>query len=594
MTADIGQGRGDLRAALAAGCACTAAWAEVLDRINVFPVPDGDTGRNLVLSLSPLRDLVASDTAIAERLLLSARGNSGNIVCAFVRALLGASADESLPARCVLGAVSARRAVANPQPGTMLTVLDALAGVLASGLAAATVSGLLASLARVVQDTPSAQESLRSAGVVDSGALGMLVFLDGMLRTYYGLPEDAGALAVTFRSLVCFERLAAAGHAQPAHASQDASQHASDDGFCVDAILRIPVGHPPPDEALAGIGSEVVALREGNLWKIHLHAHDAEKARVALGGLGDVVGWSWDDLGEQMSANLAVANEGDVHIVTDGAASLSRREAEALGVTLLDSHIDFGDRSLPETRLDPDDVYRAMRRGVRVTTAQASSYERHVHYERLAAQWKNVLYLCVGSVYTGNHAVASAWRASHALGERMTVLDSGAASGRLAVVVRAMTLAARGGTDVRTLVAFATSAFQRAEEYIFPERLEYLARGGRLSKTSAWFGDAIGLAPVVSPMPDGARKVAMLRTPEYRVVFACERAAHAFSAASRRGYLLAEYTDNRAWVEGTLLPRLRQAAPEAEIALGPLSLTTGAHTGPGTWAVAMLPDLPDS
>jgi DegV family protein with EDD domain len=592
MAVDGGQGRGNLRAALAAGCACTAAWAEVLDRINVFPVPDGDTGRNLVLSLSPLRDQAASDNAIAERLLLSARGNSGNIACAFVRALFGASADESLPARCVLGAVSARRAVANPQPGTMLTVLDALAGALASGLAAATVPGLLASLARVVQDTPSAQESLRSAGVVDSGALGMLVFLDGMLRTYYGLPEDAGALAVSFRSLVRFQRPAAVGHAQPTH--QHASQHASDDGFCVDAILRIPPGHLPPDEALAGIGSEVVALREGELWKIHLHARDAEEARVALGGLGEVVGWSWDDLGEQMSASLAVANEGDVHIVTDGAASLSRREAEALGVTLLDSHIDFGDRSLPETRLDPDDVYRAMRRGVRVTTAQASSYERHMHYERLAAQWKNVLYLCVGSVYTGNHAVASAWRAAHASGEGMTVLDSGAASGRLAVVVRAMALAARGGTESRALASMATSALHRAEEYIFPECLEYLARGGRLSKTSAWFGDAIGLAPVVSPMPDGARKVAMLRKPEYRVAFACERVAHALSAGSRRGYLLAEYTDNRAWVEGILLPRLRQAAPEAEIALGPLSLTTGAHTGPGTWAVALLPDLLDS
>ncbi len=174
----------------------------------------------------------------------------------------------------------------------------------------------------------------------------------------------------------------------------------------------------------------------------------------------------------------------------------------------------------------------------------------------------------------------------------MTVLDSGTASGRLAVVVRATALRARGGTGGSELVAFAAAALPRAEEYIFPERLEYLARGGRLSKTSAWFGDAFGLAPVVSPMPDGARKVAMLRKPEDRVVFACEQAARVFAAGSRRGYVLAQYTDNRAWVEGSLLPRLRQAAPAAEIVAGPLSLTTGAHTGPGTWAVAMLPDPP--
>jgi DegV family protein with EDD domain len=581
MTAEGGQDSGTLRLALAAGCACTAAWAEVLDRINVFPVPDGDTGRNLVLSLSPLRDPAAADATVAERLLLSARGNSGNIACAFVRALLDGAAGESLAARCVRGAAQARTAVAVPQPGTMLTVLDALAATTEAGLAAESVPGLLARLTQVVRETTAAQESLRQSNVVDSGALGILVFLDGMLRTYHGLDESAGALAESFRSLVRFDR-PALGHAP----------HAADEGFCVDAVLRVTAGRRPPDEALAGIGREVVALRQGELWKVHLHARDVEVARAALGELGEIVGWSWDDLGEQMSASPAASNESDVHIVTDGAASLSRRAAEALGVTLLDSHIDFGDRSLPETRLDPEDVYRAMRRGVRVTTAQASTYERHMHYQRLAAQWKNVLYLCVGSVYTGNHAVASAWRALHATGERMTVVDSGAASGRLAVVVRAVALAARCGGAIATLAAFASAALQRAEEYIFPERLEYLARGGRLSKTSAWFGDAIGLAPVVSPMPDGARKIAMLRKPEDRVSFACERAARAFASGSHRGYLLAEYTDNRAWAEATLLPRLRQAAPEAEIAVGPLSLTTGAHTGPGTWAIAMLPDPP--
>jgi DegV family protein with EDD domain len=577
MTADVSV-TGDLRRALADGCAAVGAWAEVLDRINVFPVPDGDTGRNLVLSLAPLRDVGASEHAIAERLLLSARGNSGNIACAFVRALLDGAAGASLAARCVVGAASARKAVAVPQPGTMLTVLDALAEAARAGLAAKDVPSLLGRLSTVVRETTGQLESLRKAAVVDSGALGMLVFLDGALRGYHGLPEVGASLAATFRSLVRFDRSRAAGH----------EEH----GFCVDAVLRVPAGGRPPDEQLARIGSEVVALREGPLWKIHLHAGDAQAARAALGEVGEVLAWSWDDLHEQMSTSPPVAAEGEVHIVTDGAASLARSAAEALGVSLLDSLVNFGGRSLPETRLDPDDVYRAMRRGVRVSTAQASTHERHMCYGRLVAQWQHVLYLCVGSVYTGNYAVATAWRASHRSGERLIVLDSGAASGRLAVAVRATAIAARSGVDVGDLAAFATAALSRAEEYIFPDRLEYLARGGRLSKAGAWFGDALGLAPVVSPFPDGARKVALLRKPEDRLSFAGQQVKRAFATGSRRGYLLAEYTDNRAWVEGILLPRLRAAAPEAELAAGPLSLTTGAHTGPGTWAVAMLPDSP--
>ena len=564
---------GDLRTALRAGYACTVAWAELLDRINVFPVADGDTGRNMVVSLAPLRDRVANDATVAERLLLSARGNSGNIACAFVRALLVGTPAESLAQACVRGDALARQAVAVPQPGTMLTVLDALADEAKTGLAGHQVDRLLARLAQIVSETTSAQESLRQANVVDSGALAMLVFLDGMLRVYFGLSQAQDALAGRFRSLVLFERCAATVKA--------------DVGFCVDAVVR---GQRPSDAALSCIGSEVVVLDNGDLWKIHLHASDVAVARAALGKLGEIVRWSWDDLYEQMSIRPARASSDDVHIMTDGAASLSRREAEALGITLLDSHINLGDVSLPETRLAPEDLYRAMRRGVRVSTSQASTYERHKHYERVVSQWQSALYLCVGSVYTGNHAVALDWRSSHPAGARMTLLDSGAASGRLAVVVRATALAARGGKPVGALADFARAALAHAEEYIFLERLEYLARGGRMSKTGAFFGDALHLAPVVSPMPDGARRMALLRKQEDRIVFACDCAARALGAAGRKGYLLAEYTDNRAWLVEQVLPRLRAAAPGAEIAVGALSLTTGAHTGPGTWAIAMLPE----
>lgn len=570
--------RGDVRAALASGAASVGAWAEVLDRINVFPVADGDTGRNLVISLAPLRDSSVAVAALTEGLLLAARGNSGNIACAFVRSLVDGPADEPLASRCVRGAARARQAVANPQPGTMLTVLDALVAGEGAGISPEGADVLLSGLVQVVRDTVSAQESLRRSNVVDSGALGMLVFLDGLLRTYFGLGPGRDDLGTAFQALVRFRRVL--------------DGPATENGFCVDAVLRLGQGGhgAPGDEALARIGHEVIALREGDLWKIHLHADDVDAARKSLGELGEVVRWSWDDLQEQIAQSPAVAQPGEVHVVTDGASSLSRREAEALGITLLDSHIDFGDRSLPETRVDPADLYATMRRGVRVSTSQASIFERERHYQRLTSQWPAVLYLCVGSAYTGNHAVAVAWQNAHPAVGRMTVLDSGAASGRLAVVVRATALAAHEGRSLDELVGFAKSALARAEEYIFVERLEYLARGGRLSKAGAWFGDALHLAPVISPFPDGARKVALLRKPEDKVVYACQRAKQALAPSGGAGYLLVQFTDNRAWLEKNVVPRLRAAAPQAELALGPLSLTAGTHTGPGTWAIALLAD----
>jgi hypothetical protein len=144
---------------------------------------------------------------------------------------------------------------------------------------------------------------------------------------------------------------------------------------------------------------------------------------------------------------------------------------------------------------------------------------------------------------------------------------------------------------MEALRARALADLTRAEEYIFPERLAYLARGGRLAKASAWFGDALHLAPVVSPMPEGARKVALLRSLLDKLAFACERSQQALLPSRGRGYVLLQFTDNRAWVESTLLPRICAAVPDAQVAIGPLSLTTGTHTGPGTWAVAILPEL---
>ena len=223
----------------------------------------------------------------------------------------------------------------------MLTVLDALADEARTGLAGQEVDRLSGAPAQIVSETTAAQESLRRANVVDSGALGMLVFLDGMLRVYFGLGQAQDALAGRFRSLVRFDR---AGCARREPKSGSASTRSC---AC-----------PRPSDA------DACPASAARWWSCARRAVEDPPARAPTwrwrgprwAGWAKSSRWSWDDLHEQMSTRPAVANSDDVHIVTDGAASLSRREAEALGMTLLDSHIDLGDRSLPETRLTPEDL----------------------------------------------------------------------------------------------------------------------------------------------------------------------------------------------------------------------------------------------
>ena len=559
--------------ALRAGYERVSAWAEVLDRINVFPIADGDTGRNLVMSLAPLLDASPPAGAVVERLLMSARGNSGNIAVEFVRKLVEPPEDLGPAARFAAGAIAARKAVRDPQPGTMLTTLDALASAAAQGLEPNDVERVLSDVTAAVEATAHGLPALRAAGVVDSGSLGIFLFVEGLLCSAFGL-DASPSLAARFRALSRFSRDGAGPRT----------------GCCIDVVLRPAAGSTPDPETLGAIGSDAITLREGGLYKVHLHADSEGAARAALGRLGEVVGYSWDDLGEQVSLVPLVAPEGAVHVVTDGAASLSRRDAEALGVTLLDSYVNLGDRSLPETRIAPEDVYAAMRTGLRVTTSQASTFERRQHYERLAAQYEQLLYLCVGSAFTGIAPFASAWAAEHAPDAHVIVLDSGAASGRLAIVVRAVARKAQAGAGLPDLAGFARAALERAEEYIFLDKLEYLARGGRVGKAGAFFADMLGVAPVVTPMPDGVHKLALVRKLEDKIAYACGRLSRALAPSAGRGGVLLQYTDNRDWLQRALVPRVRDLFPHAECVTGPMSLTSGAHMGPGTWSIAVLAD----
>jgi DegV family protein with EDD domain len=333
----------------------------------------------------------------------------------------------------------------------------------------------------------------------------------------------------------------------------------------------------------------VVSIRDGSRLKVHMHVEDIDAAREALERLGEVVRWTWDDFARQTGLAAEPGGRGRVHVMTDGAASVSRDDAEALGVTLLDNYLTLGGVSVPESRVSPEDEYAAIRHKTPVGTSQASVFERHRHYERITGHYENVVYLCVGAAYTGNHDVASTWAASHPLGGHLAVVDSGAASGRLAVVVWATARRARAGEPRAAVEAFARAALAHAEEYIFPEKLEYLARSGRVSNAGALLADLIHLAPVISPMPDGARRVATVHRTEDRIAFACERIARAFAPTRGRGLVLLQHTDNRAWVQAQLAPRVRDRFPDAECHVRPFSGTAGAHTGPGTWAVALLP-----
>ncbi|MCF8036532.1 MAG: DegV family protein, partial [Desulfobacteraceae bacterium] len=134
-------------------------------------------------------------------------------------------------------------------------------------------------------------------------------------------------------------------------------------------------------------------------------------------------------------------------------------------------------------------------------------------------------------------------------------------------------------------IAFAQAASEKSGEYIFLDELKYLAAGGRMSKTGACFGDMMHVKPVITPTPQGAEKVGIVRNTRAQLNFAVERLGRDLRDEPE-SLILLEYTDNRKWVEDRAAAEIRRVFSRTEILLQPLSLTSGVHIGPGAWAVA--------
>jgi len=264
-------GSGDTWPSMACGYENLAAWADLLDRINVFPVADGDTGANLRISLAPLRDLANHEAdSIQTRNLLArcAIGNSGNIAAAFFQEFCRSSRFDDLAGNAEQGREKAWAALARPQAGTMLTVFDRLAATLK---AAADPASAYPLLCRELQDavlaTSQMLPDLRQAGVVDSGALGMYIFFEGFFRQLAGLTSPLAPIPEIFHG-----RLTISGDFQAGPT----------DCYCVNAFIQTAGNQAETSSSLAQWGESVVMLPAESGFKLHIHTVIGSSCGIAF------------------------------------------------------------------------------------------------------------------------------------------------------------------------------------------------------------------------------------------------------------------------------------------------------------------------
>ena len=291
--------------------AAATAWLErnvpQVNAVNVFPVPDGDTGTNMYLTMRSTMEEAercadpgagAVLAAMSHGALMGARGNSGvilsQIIGGLARGVDGATdvTSKGLAAGLEQASQAAYRAVTAPAEGTILTVIREVSEAVAAANGNRDLHTLLETAATTakasVEKTPSLLPVLREAGVVDAGGLGLSVLLEGMLRHVRGEPIETAAAA----EMVEESWLAATG----ARHQTEGSLY----GYCTELLIG---GSGLDLESIRvrvmGLGDSVIVVGDPQLVRVHVHTDDPGAALSLGTAAGQLIQVKVDNIRKQ-------------------------------------------------------------------------------------------------------------------------------------------------------------------------------------------------------------------------------------------------------------------------------------------------------
>ena len=305
-----------MKTAVTSAHATLAIHAPKINALNVYPVPDGDTGTNMLLTLRSILEKVSATPSlegeeaakvVSRAALMGARGNSGVILSQIVRGACEALNEaRTLEAGEIAAALAgaeerAYATVSEPVEGTMLSVIKDAAGAARSCVERGERDRLevLRAAAREahasVKRTPELLNVLAEAGVVDAGGLGVAVIMDGLVAALSGEEPAEADLLDDEKPEAGGERL----RETVAHSAEEAW------GYCTEFFVDGFSG----DETEFGahiheIGKSVLVIPDDDLVKVHLHTQDPGSALTYAAGFGRLSGVKVEDMEAQTRARV--------------------------------------------------------------------------------------------------------------------------------------------------------------------------------------------------------------------------------------------------------------------------------------------------
>lgn len=481
---------------------------KLLNKINVFPVPDADTGTNLASTMrsiidisTPNNNLKLSAVSIADAALTGARGNSGII---FAQFLYGFSnelkAKETITvddfAESMRQAVKyAYEAIANPVEGTIISVIkdwaehlyhlkdniDDFIRLLIDALIKASES---------LKGTAKQMEVLAKKHVVDAGAKGFVVFLEGMLEFF------KTGKAISDEILQQDEVLE----------EEVISHDEITFRYCSEAlIIGDKLDKGKIRNTISTYGDSMVVAGSEKKMRIHIHTDTPWSLFVKLGELGTIASQKVDDM--VMQNEIATNARQKIALLTDSTCDLPDDLLEKHQIQMIPLNLHFGQSSyLDRITMQPEQFYNLLDSSpVYPSTSQPAYKEFYNKYNYLSTHYDSIIGIHVSNKMSGTwqNSLNAANKVVELTGKKIDVVNSNRVCNPLGLMVLRAARALENGMSHDELVGKLKKWSANNRILVSARTMKYMVKSGRVSATKGLIGRILNIKPVVTVTNEG-------------------------------------------------------------------------------------------
>lgn len=585
--------------ALIAGSKRVIARHDHLNKINVFPVSDSDTGTNISITLSAGLKAVALEKkedlthvllAFADGTLDAARGNSGTIFAQWFQGFNDASEGlEELDTQqfidvFVKSAAHAYLAVAEPVEGTILTVLKETADYLGHlkeipGDFAHLFDLLMAEANRSLSDTPKKLKVLKKYGVVDAGAQALVDFFEGISQfIHQGDLKDLDAeIAAIVESEIDEECLHSA-----AETIDDYTYR-----YCTECVITGDnLDQTALKEQVSGMGDSLVLAGSKRKVKVHMHVNQPAELFKVCRQFGKIHNEKADDMFHQIKD--AHAKHSDVAIVTDSAIDLPQAVLDSLNIHVIPIQIHVGDDAyIDRISITQDEFYKLLdEKGELPKTAHPTYRDFKAKYQFLKSHYKSIVSIHLSKVMSNTLGAAQLVQRDMA-NKNLTIIDSLTVSAGQGLLVQYAAELANAGFSVEQIIKRVHEAANKIQIYTLIGDLRFAVKSGRLPKFVKRIADMFNVKPMITVAPGKKAKICgVIRGKEHITRKFAKKVLSKLDPNKRYrlGLIHCQCPEQGQKLLEMLTLKSRNIESSFLVNCG---VTIGSHTGPGTIGVAV-------